>query len=94
MPRGRYIEVSIAQMRRDVSVASPGLPAIRARLGGLEIPPVGCEWVRDGDDALLIDTNTGAILQVEYGAFSEPAGVIARLSCRAITYSRIGAVRQ
>jgi len=26
--------------------------------------------VRDGNDALLIDTNTGEILQVEYGVFS------------------------
>ena len=39
-------------------------------LFGLEIPPVGYEWVRDGNDALLIDTSTGEILQVEYGAFA------------------------
>jgi Ni/Co efflux regulator RcnB len=38
-------------------------------LFGLEIPPSGFEWVRDGADALLIDTNTGEILQVEYGVF-------------------------
>ncbi len=39
-------------------------------LFALEVPPAGYEWVRDGNDALLIDTNTGEILQVEYGAFA------------------------
>ena len=39
-------------------------------LFGLEVPPVGYEWVRNGADALLIDTNTGEILQVEYGVFA------------------------
>jgi Ni/Co efflux regulator RcnB len=39
-------------------------------LFGLEVPPVGYEWVRDADDALLIDTNSGEILQVEYGVFA------------------------
>jgi Ni/Co efflux regulator RcnB len=38
-------------------------------LFGLEVPPGGYEWVRDDDDALLVDTNTGEILEVEYGAF-------------------------
>ncbi len=36
---------------------------------GLPIPPYGCVWVRYGDDAVLIDTRTGAILQVIYGIF-------------------------
>jgi Ni/Co efflux regulator RcnB len=35
----------------------------------LEVPPAGYEWVRVGSDALLIDTNTGEILQTEYGVF-------------------------
>jgi Ni/Co efflux regulator RcnB len=35
-------------------------------LFGLEVPPVGFEWVRDGADALLINTTTGEIL-VAYG---------------------------
>lgn len=39
-------------------------------LFSLEVPPVGYEWVRDGNDALLIDTNSGTILQVEYGVFA------------------------
>jgi Ni/Co efflux regulator RcnB len=39
-------------------------------LFGLEVPPVGYEWVRNGPDALLIDTNTGEILQVQYGVFA------------------------
>lgn len=39
-------------------------------LFALEVPPAGYEWVRDGNDALLIDTGSGQILQVEYGAFA------------------------
>jgi Ni/Co efflux regulator RcnB len=39
-------------------------------LFGLEVPPAGYEWVRNGADALLVDTNTGEILQVEYGVFA------------------------
>ncbi len=32
-------------------------------------PPYGYEWVRYGDDALLINTDTGEVLQVEYNLF-------------------------
>jgi Ni/Co efflux regulator RcnB len=39
-------------------------------LFSLEVPPAGYEWVRDGDDALLVNTDTGEILQVESGVFS------------------------
>ena len=39
-------------------------------LFGLEVPPVGYEWVRDGDDAIMVSTVTGQILQVEYGVFA------------------------
>ena len=39
-------------------------------LFALEVPPVGFEWVRDDTDALLINTSTGEILQVEYGVFA------------------------
>jgi Ni/Co efflux regulator RcnB len=39
-------------------------------LFGLEVPPAGYEWVRDGADALLISTDDGEILQVEYGVFA------------------------
>ena len=35
----------------------------------LPLPPYGYEWVRYGDDALLVDTRTGTILQVQYGVF-------------------------
>jgi Ni/Co efflux regulator RcnB len=38
-------------------------------LFALEIPPSGFEWVRVGDDALLVNTADGQILQVEYGVF-------------------------
>jgi Ni/Co efflux regulator RcnB len=36
---------------------------------GLQDPPYGCEWVRYGDDALLIDQDTGEILEVVYDQF-------------------------
>ena len=36
---------------------------------GLEAPPPGCVWVRYGDDALLIDRDTGEIIQVVRGVF-------------------------
>jgi Ni/Co efflux regulator RcnB len=39
-------------------------------LFALEVPPVGYEWVREGADALLVDVNSGEILQVEYGVFA------------------------
>lgn len=39
-------------------------------LFSLDVPPPGYEWVRDDDDALLVDTSSGEILQVEYGVFS------------------------
>ena len=38
-------------------------------LFGLEVPPLGCEWVRDGADAILVNTVDSEILQVEYGVF-------------------------
>lgn len=36
---------------------------------GLPIPPVGYIWVRYGNDALLVDRETGEILQVIYNIF-------------------------
>jgi Ni/Co efflux regulator RcnB len=39
-------------------------------LFALEVPPAGYEWVRDGNDALLVNTDSGEILQVEYGVFA------------------------
>jgi Ni/Co efflux regulator RcnB len=39
-------------------------------LFGLEVAPIGYEWVRDDDDALLVNIGTGEVLQVEYGVFS------------------------
>jgi Ni/Co efflux regulator RcnB len=35
----------------------------------LDRPPLGCEWVRSGPDALLVDTTTGEILEAEYNVF-------------------------
>lgn len=38
-------------------------------LYGLPPPPFGAIWVRVGDDALLIDRDTGEIIEVAYGIF-------------------------
>ena len=38
-------------------------------LFGLDVPPMGYEWVRYGPDAVLIDTNNGEVIQVIYGRF-------------------------
>ena len=35
----------------------------------LPAPPYGYVWVRYGDDAVLVDVETGYILQVVYGLF-------------------------
>jgi Ni/Co efflux regulator RcnB len=39
-------------------------------LFALEVPPAGFEWVRYGADAVLVNTDSGEILQVEYGVFA------------------------
>lgn len=36
---------------------------------GLEYPPPGYVWVRDGGDAVLVDQSTGEVIQVEYDVF-------------------------
>ena len=36
---------------------------------GLSDPPDGCVWVRYGDDAVLVDEDSGEILEVVYGQF-------------------------
>ena len=36
----------------------------------LAAPPIDCEWVQDGPDALLINLDTGMVIQVVPGAFA------------------------
>ncbi|MDB5440903.1 MAG: hypothetical protein JWM33_3330 [Caulobacteraceae bacterium] len=36
---------------------------------GLPFPPIGCEWVRVGRDAVLVDVWSGEVLSVEYDLF-------------------------
>lgn len=36
---------------------------------GLPPPPIGCEWVREGPDAVLVDIWTGEVLSVYSGLF-------------------------
>lgn len=38
-------------------------------LFGLDVPPVGYEWVRYGPDALLVDMTTGEVVAEVYGDF-------------------------
>jgi len=35
----------------------------------LPLPPIGCEWVREGSDAVLVDVWTGQVLSVYGGVF-------------------------
>jgi Ni/Co efflux regulator RcnB len=35
----------------------------------LPYPPIGCEWVREGPDAVLVNIWTGEVLSVAYGVF-------------------------
>ena len=49
---------------------APGYLIADYWLFALEVPPAGYEWVRDGADALLISTDSGEVLQVEYGVFA------------------------
>jgi Ni/Co efflux regulator RcnB len=37
---------------------------------GLESPPEGLTWIRAGDDALLVDSKTGEVVQTDYSLFS------------------------
>jgi Ni/Co efflux regulator RcnB len=37
---------------------------------GFEDPPPGYEWVRYGPDLLLVDIDTGEVVDVEYGVFA------------------------
>jgi Ni/Co efflux regulator RcnB len=36
----------------------------------LVAPPTGAMWIRDGNDALLVDTDTGEVIQAQYGLFN------------------------
>jgi len=47
-----------------------GSPVGDSWLFALQVPPAGYEWVRDDTDALLVNLQTGEILQVEYGVFA------------------------
>jgi Ni/Co efflux regulator RcnB len=38
-------------------------------LYGLIEPWPGYEWIRVGDDAVLVDIETGEVIRVEYGLF-------------------------
>ena len=35
----------------------------------LPVPPYGCEWIRSGPDALLVDQRTGFVVETVYGIF-------------------------
>lgn len=36
----------------------------------LETPPSGLTWIRDGQDALLVDMRTGEVIQADYDVFN------------------------
>ena len=37
----------------------------------LEAPPPGLEWIRVGDDALLVDRSNGEVIQTDYDLFED-----------------------
>jgi Ni/Co efflux regulator RcnB len=42
---------------------------LNASYYGLPYPPIGCEWIRVGDDAYLVDIWSGRIVSVYYDLF-------------------------
>ena len=67
--QGNYNAAQPGGITYSTSVRRPNYLISDYWLFALEVPPPGYEWVRDDGDALLVDTNTGEILQVEYGVF-------------------------
>ncbi len=68
-PRGfAYRRFSLGERIPGVLLAAEFFLASYAAYG-LEAPPSGYVWVRDGDDAVLVDRYTGEVIAVEYDVF-------------------------
>ena len=68
-PRGhRYLRRRPGQRLSLVFLASSYWFADYAA-AGFDDPPDGCEWIRYGPDLLLVDIDTGEIIDVEYDVF-------------------------
>lgn len=48
---------------------APQYQMVDCWLLGLDVPPLGYEWIRYGPDMLLIDLHTGQIVQGAYSIF-------------------------
>lgn len=53
-----------AELRSDDSLVLTGYSTY-----DLKAPPSGLSWVRVGDDALLVDRNTGEVVETDYDLF-------------------------
>jgi Ni/Co efflux regulator RcnB len=65
-----YTRYSIGD-RAPSTLLGGGYTLMKYSKYGLESPPDGLTWIRAGDDALLVDSKTGEVVQTDYGLFSE-----------------------
>jgi Ni/Co efflux regulator RcnB len=68
-PAGWYAHRWVYGERLPVAWYGRSYWIVNFPLFGLIYPPDGYEWIRVGDDALLVDIDTGEIIRVEYAVF-------------------------
>jgi Ni/Co efflux regulator RcnB len=64
-----YERYSVGEHVPHVLVASPDLVLSDYATYRLDEPPRGLEWIRVGNDALLVDRSTGEVIQSDYDLF-------------------------
>jgi Ni/Co efflux regulator RcnB len=64
-----YTRYTIGE-RAPSTLLGGGYTLVKYSTYGLESPPKGLTWIRAGDDALLVDGQTGEVVQTDYGLFS------------------------
>lgn len=68
-PAGFYVHRWVFGERLPVAFYARDYWIADFALYGLISPWPGYEWIRVGDDALLVDVDTGEVVRVEYGLF-------------------------
>ena len=64
-----YTRYSIGERVPQVLITSPKLVLDDYSTYRLDSPPEGLEWIRVGNDALLISRSTGEVIQTDYDLF-------------------------
>jgi len=64
-----YTRYSVGERVPSVILSSDGLVLNDYADYQLMAPPRGLEWVRVGNDALLVDRSTGEVIQTDYSLF-------------------------